>query len=149
MEKNNCRALTIKALLRKPVGFLFLWLCISETKAQEPRLVLPVGHSSLVECAAFSPDGNYVVTASSDKTIKIWEALTGRLLDELKGHTNDVNSLSFSADGKQLLSSSADGSAKVWNWRERKLIKSFGGGTSLRYGAFAPDGKSAMTISYG
>ena len=49
------------------------------------RLVL--GHEGEVLSAAFSPDGKRIVTASCDKTARIWDAATGKPIGEpLKGH---------------------------------------------------------------
>ncbi len=45
--------------------------------AQEPKLVLPVGHTSAVTSAVYSPDGKHIVTASWDNTAKIWQATDG------------------------------------------------------------------------
>src|SRR5262249_23688611 len=52
---------------------------------------------------AFNPDGTQLVTASSDKTARGWDARTGALLRELKGHTTGVSSAAFSPDGTRLV----------------------------------------------
>ena len=54
------------------------------------RLVL--GHEAAVSSAAFSPDGKRIVTASADKTARIWDAATGKPIGEpLKGHEDAVS----------------------------------------------------------
>jgi hypothetical protein len=58
------------------------------------------GHQDRVRSVAFSPDYKWVVTASSDRTARVWEASTGQSLIELHGHTDAVNSAAFSPDGK-------------------------------------------------
>jgi len=50
------------------------------------------GHSGLVNSAAFSPDGQQIVTGSSDQTAKVWEAATGKELLTFKGHSGGVYS---------------------------------------------------------
>jgi WD40 repeat protein len=64
---------------------------------------------------AFSPDSNTLASAGQDKTVKLWDADTGRAQATLKGHTNWVSSVAFSPDGKTLASGSGDGALKLWN----------------------------------
>jgi WD40 repeat protein len=67
-----------------------------------------------VVSAAFSPDGGAIVSASLDKTVKIWDARTGRLLHTLEGHKNPVRSAAFSPDGGAIVSASDDNTVKIW-----------------------------------
>jgi WD40 repeat protein len=48
------------------------------------------GHTDRVQSAVFSPDGRRVLTASSDKTARLWEAESGKLLATFQGHTDAV-----------------------------------------------------------
>ena len=53
---------------------------------------LPDGqNTSLVNGCAVSPDGSYIVSASSDRTLKVWDALTGTERLTFSGHTDSVN----------------------------------------------------------
>jgi WD40 repeat protein len=63
----------------------------------------------------FSPDGSRVITASGDKTAKIWDARNGAELLTLKGHTHYVHSASFSSDGSRIITASGDKTAKIWD----------------------------------
>ena len=59
--------------------------------------------------AAFSPDGKRIVTASADKTARVWDAETGKPIGEpLKGHDGIVCSAAFSPDGKRIVTASQD-----------------------------------------
>jgi WD40 repeat protein len=69
---------------------------------------------------SFSPDGQTIATASSDRTIKLWQR-DGTLITTLSGHQADVNSVSFSPDGKLLVSAGADGAVLLWNASDLSL----------------------------
>jgi eukaryotic-like serine/threonine-protein kinase len=74
-----------------------------------------IGHTADVTCAAFSPDGRRLATASFDRTIKLWDTATGRDIFTLRGHTAGVVALVFSPDGNRLASGGIDHTARVWD----------------------------------
>ena len=63
--------------------------------------------------AAFSPDGSRIVTASADKTARIWNASDGSQIGSPLMHDGLVTSAAFSNDNKWVLTSSADGAARI------------------------------------
>jgi WD40 repeat protein/tRNA A-37 threonylcarbamoyl transferase component Bud32 len=79
------------------------------------------GHTDTVTAVAISPDGNYLVSAAKDRTIRLWEAATGKEVLVLAGHTTGVDSVVFSPDGQYLASSGGQalqsGEVKVWQWQ--------------------------------
>lgn len=62
-----------------------------------------------------SSDGAYALSASWDKTLRLWELATGVTTRRFVGHSNDVLSVSFSADNRQIVSGSRDRTIKLWN----------------------------------
>jgi WD40 repeat protein len=62
----------------------------------------------------FSPDGKFLVTASADNTVLVWDSLDGKLLTALRGHSDAVNSVAFSSDSEFIVSASDDQSARLW-----------------------------------
>lgn len=94
----------------------------SSAFSQEPKLVLPIGHTGAVNYSQFSPDGKKIVTVSADKTVKIWDVLTGSMMADLKKHRAEVKTAQFSADGKKVITASNDSTAKIWDAVSGKLL---------------------------
>lgn len=111
--------------------------------------MIPIEHEDGVVSTTWSPDGRFVLTASKDKTAKIWEAETGTILADLKGHISELTGGCFSPDGKMAVTTSADGTAKLWNVFTGKLLFNLDKHTSYVYEAkFSSDGKWLMTRSW-
>jgi predicted NACHT family NTPase len=85
------------------------------------------GHESEVYSVGFSPDGKQLASGSFDKTIKIWDVTTGKVLNTLKGHESLVNSVEFSPDGQQLASGSRDKTIKIWDVTTGKVLNTLKG----------------------
>ena len=116
--------------------------------AQEPKLMLPIGHTGLVFTAAYSPDGQYIISASIDGTAKLWNAINGQLVIDLKAHKDYVTTASFSPDGKYIVTASYDKTAKLWNAQDGQLVADLKGHTNDIYNAsYSPDGKYIVTAS--
>jgi len=78
-------------------------------------LIKPLKHNGDVVSAQFSPDGKRIVTASKDKTARVWNAQSGKALTEPLKHNGDVVSAQFSPDGKRIVTASSDKTARVWD----------------------------------
>src|SRR5258707_698595 len=74
------------------------------------------GHAESIWSVCYSPDGTRVVSGSSDKTIRIWDAESGTVIGEpLTGHTGGVNSVAYSPDGRHIISGSYDHPIRIWD----------------------------------
>jgi WD40 repeat protein len=61
-----------------------------------------------------APDGSYVVSASHDKTLRLWNPNTGDTIRVLEGHTGLVNGCAVTPDGSYVVSASRDGTLRMW-----------------------------------
>jgi hypothetical protein len=73
------------------------------------------GHEGLVSYAQWSPDGQRMVTASADKTARLWDANTGKELAVLGVHNSAVEYAKFSPDGQQIVTSTEDKMGQLWD----------------------------------
>ena len=88
----------------------------SRSVETSPELVRTLaGHSNEVTSLALSADGRLAVSASKDKTLKVWDMATGRELRTFAGHTDEVMGVALSADGRLAVSASMDETLKVWD----------------------------------
>ena len=62
----------------------------------------------------YSPSGKSIVSVSNNRTIKFWDAVTGKETRKIQGHTDQVNSIAFFPDGKHFVTASADKTLKIW-----------------------------------
>lgn len=88
---------------------------------QDGKLLSMLKHPSQVTNINFSPDGQMLVSASTDKIVRLWK-IDGTLLKTLKGHKSAVSSAIFSPDGKTIASASVDGTVMLWNLNVEDLL---------------------------
>jgi len=98
-----------------------------------------------------SPDGKYGLTASFDKTARLWDLATGEEVRRFSGHEGTfrqgmVNSAKFSPDGRYIISAGSDKTLRLFEVETGKLVRTFTGHTeAVKMAAFSPDGR--MVIS--
>src|SRR4029077_6790281 len=92
----------------------------------DARRVLP-GHQKAVSFVAFSRDGRFLVSASLDRTVKVWDAASGTLIATLE-HAEPVRCVAFSPDGRRLASASGraqsgrSGTVTLWDSQSWKKV---------------------------
>ena len=83
------------------------------TTAAAPLLKF-AGHTDAILGAAVSRDGKFLVTGGKDRTLRLWDAVAGKLLRNLQGHADDITAVAVRPDGKQAASGGADGLIRLW-----------------------------------
>lgn len=125
---------------------MFLWDPFgSSSKKPVARMT---GHQALVNCVVFSPDGvgRWIASASFDKSIKLWNGITGEFVATFRGHVGPVYQVSFSPDSRFLVSGSKDSTVKIWNLRTKALHSNLPGHQDEVYAVdWAPTGDYIAT----
>ncbi|MEH2291630.1 MAG: hypothetical protein V7K31_00480, partial [Nostoc sp.] len=106
------------------------------------------GHSDRVTAVALTPDGKQVISASDDRTLKLWNLETGENERTFYGHSGMVTAVALTPNGKQLISASEDNTLNLWNLETGEDERTFYGHNSVVTAiALTPDGKQLISAS--
>ncbi|KAF8038613.1 hypothetical protein BT93_B1212 [Corymbia citriodora subsp. variegata] len=121
---------------------MFLW---EPSVSKHPKTRM-TGHQQLVNHVYFSPDGQWVASASFDKSVKLWNGITGKFVAAFRGHVGPVYQISWSADSRLLLSGSKDSTLKIWDIRTKKLKQDLPGHADEVFAVdWSPDGEKVAS----
>ncbi|WP_235984611.1 nSTAND1 domain-containing NTPase [Mesorhizobium neociceri] len=102
-------------------------------------------HDAGVTQAAFNRTGDRIVTASYDRTARIWDASKGTEIAVLKGHGGPVERAEFSPDGRLVITAARDGTARIWDadsGAQRAVLEPVG---DFPTAMFDPSGERVLT----
>lgn len=107
------------------------------------------GHCDRILSIAFSPNGQILASGSADRTIKLWNPRTGKLIKTLQGHRSWVWGIAISPDHKFLASGSYDHTVKVWDLESGECLQTLQGHpSSVLAVRFSHDGKTLFSSGY-
>jgi WD40 repeat protein len=119
----------------------------ARTGSLEHRLT---GAINNVVSAAFSPDGEQIVTADgADGEARVYDTGTGALAEQLTGHGQAVNDASFSPAGDLIVTTSDDRSARTYRSSGGPVSELLGSRRKMTGAAWAPGGNTVVTASGG
>ena len=122
----------------------------SLTQADEPLVRTLTGHELGVYAVAVTPDGRQVVSASDDKTLKVWELSSGVERHTLTGHRKSVNAVAVATtpEGWRVFSASNDGTVREWDLNSGRKVRTFTGHMDwVTAVAVGPDGRQMVSAS--
>jgi WD40 repeat protein len=113
---------------------------------RDPEVDLPQSHNGQALHAAFSPDGDTIVTVGADNLAHVWDAETGEHRRAFRGHNDAVISVDFHPTNERLVvTASRDFSARVWNVETGALVALLSHPGSVATASFSPDGAWIVT----
>jgi WD40 repeat protein/serine/threonine protein kinase len=101
-----------------------IWRCDSLTGMVTNRLDGHPGGAAIYDLC-YDGDGTRLASASSDKTVRVWDVATGQLSATMAGHEQAVHCVQFAAGTTQFASGSADGSVRLWNVEHNRATTSY------------------------
>src|SRR5262245_10423711 len=122
-----------------------LGLGLAQEEKLPPSVVTSLkGHSEAVYAVTYTADGQYLVTGSFDRTVKVFETTGGKEFKSYggpQGHQNLVLAVALSPDNTLIASGGSDNTAKIWDFPSGKAIRSLAHAAEMQGVALSPDGK--------
>jgi len=123
-------------------------LCLWEPHSNKKQVCRMSGHQQLVNDVKFSPDMRLIASASFDKSLRLWNGVTGKFMAVLRGHVAAVYCLAWSADSRMLVSGGKDSTLKVWSVKDKGLLLDLPGhADEVNAVDWSPDGRCVVSGS--
>jgi WD40 repeat protein len=114
-----------------------------------PLIRMLEGHTNWVNAVAVTPDGRRAVSASWDRTLRLWDLSSGQTLRTLEGHTAWVKAVAVTPDGRRAVSGSIDRTLRLWDLRSGQTLRTLEGHTAeVSAVAVTSDGRQVVSASW-
>jgi WD40 repeat protein len=128
-----------------PTALLLALLAAASSAAPAPagayQFTVQSSHTDKVKNIVFSADGRRILSASSDKTIKLWDVESGRLIRNFAGPTQPLTCCALSPDDALVAGGGYDRTVTLWDASTGDALRSWNLDTAIiGKAAFSPDG---------
>ncbi|KYM98308.1 Periodic tryptophan protein 2 like protein, partial [Cyphomyrmex costatus] len=125
-------------------GQLLVWEWQSETYAMKQQ-----GHRTNMNCLAYSPDGQYIITGGDDGKVKLWNTLTGFCTLTFHEHTSSISSVLFSHNRKFVASASLDGTVRAYDLARYRNFRTLTSPRPVQFSCLAIDASDEFLAAGG
>merc|ERR1711988_1841568 len=120
----------------------------NEIEQEDQSLLTFTGHKDSVNSICYIPGKNQIVSASSDKTLKLWSLDDEECKQTFRGHKDSVFAVCYIPDKNQIVSASSDKTLKLWSLENGTCVKTFEGHTrSVISVCYLPDKNQIVSAS--
>lgn len=101
-----------------------------------------------IERFAFSPDGRHLASGANDRTVRVWDVVSGAVAHRLLGHEDEVRAVAYSPDGRLLASLADHGPLRIWSLENNEEVLSISRtGRWRRHLAFVNGGRALLAAA--
>lgn len=125
-------------------GQLLVWEWQSETYTMKQQ-----GHRTNMNCLAYSPDGQYIITGGDDGKVKLWNTLTGFCTLTFHEHTSSISSVLFSHNRKFVASASLDGTVRAYDLARYRNFRTLTSPRPVQFSCLAIDASDEFLAAGG
>ncbi|RLU14873.1 hypothetical protein DMN91_012760 [Ooceraea biroi] len=125
-------------------GQLLVWEWQSETYIMKQQ-----GHRTNMDCLAYSPDGQYIVTGGDDGKVKLWNTLSGFCVLTFHEHSSSIAGVLFSRNRKFLASASLDGTVRAFDLARYRNFRTLTSPRPVQFSCLALDASDEFLAAGG
>lgn len=107
------------------------------------------GHSNNMNCLAYSPDGQYIVTGGDDGKVKLWNTMNGFCSITFQEHTSAITGVIFSHNRKFIVSASLDGTVRAYDLARYRNFRTLASPRPVQFSCVALDSSDEFLAAGG